>query len=362
MSALHTRAGQSGERVPRRDFGLDWLLLQRIYRLAKPYWVRHGAWRSWLVLGISCLLISAGVALGGWITFLSRDMTNALVAKDQSPFWAQFLLRSMAAAGRDILAIPTHFLRQLIALSSEQKGGEPGAAGRAADLPRKVAFGHRLIALRQDFAASVYVDLARAMLAQGDLPGAEQAFSRVDDNAGLSNVAALRAAAYAEVGRNCEALASYRLALQRDPDDVPTIVAASILRERQGQTGLAWEDDWRGLVGLLSRQPQLHDGLSEAAALDVAHYLPTLLEGVLLNWPDDGAVTVSDSGPGLDDEAHGSLFEPVVRRSAELGGYGLGLAIVKAVADLHGGTVRAGNREKGGAEFLISLHPVPAPG
>lgn len=182
-------------------------------------------------------------------------------------------------------------LRQLIALTSEQKGGAPGVASRASDLPRKIAFGRRLIALRQDFAASVYVDLARAMLAQGDLPGAELAFSMVDDNAGLTNVAALRAAAYAEVGRNDEALASYRLALLRDPDDAATIVAASILRESQGQTGLAWVDYWRGLVGLLSRQPLLSDGLSEAAALDATQYLPTLLEGVLLNWPADEATS-----------------------------------------------------------------------
>lgn len=110
MSNPHVAVGAAGERLPRRDFGLDWLLLQRIYRLAKPYWVRHGAWRSWLILGFSCLLIIAGVALGGWITFLSRDMTNALVEKHQNPFWAQFLLLSAVTFGRDILAIPTNYL------------------------------------------------------------------------------------------------------------------------------------------------------------------------------------------------------------------------------------------------------------
>ncbi|MCE4557943.1 tetratricopeptide repeat protein [Roseateles cellulosilyticus] len=176
-------------------------------------------------------------------------------------------------------------LRQLIALTSGQKAGEPGALPRAADLPRKIAFGRRLIALRQDFAAGVYVDLARALLAAGDLPGAERAFAMVDEGGGLTNLAALRAGAYAEAGRTDEALASYRLALLRDPDDQPTIVAASLLREREGQAMLAWHAYWRGLLSLLGRQPLLRDGLSESAALDATQYLPTLLEGALLNWP-----------------------------------------------------------------------------
>lgn len=103
-------ASAGPNRPSRRDFGLDWLLLQRIYRLARPYWVRHGAWKSWLVLAVSCGLIIGGVALGGWITYLSRDMTNALVEKHQNPFWSQFLLLSLVTFGRDLLTIPTDYL------------------------------------------------------------------------------------------------------------------------------------------------------------------------------------------------------------------------------------------------------------
>lgn len=177
-------------------------------------------------------------------------------------------------------------LRQLIALSSGQKG-QPGVLPRPADLARKVGYGRRLIALRQDFAASVYVDLAKAMLATGDPAGAERAFAMIDDGAGLTNVDALRAGAYAEVGRIDDAVASYRLALLRDPDDAATLVAASILQERQGQSAVAWQRYWQGLLGLVGRQPLTRDGLSESAALDATQYLPTLLEGVLLNWPRD---------------------------------------------------------------------------
>lgn len=78
---------------------------------------------------------------------------------------------------------------------------------------------------------------------------------------------------------------------------------------------------------------------------------------VLVGLQGDGTLTVSDSGPGLDDETRESLFEPFVRRSSERGGYGLGLAIVKAIVDLHGGTVRGENRDTRGSQFSICLRP-----
>ncbi|MCE4557953.1 ABC transporter ATP-binding protein/permease [Roseateles cellulosilyticus] len=108
---VHGRADAAvNGRVPRRDFRLDWLLLRRIYHIARPYWVRHGAWRSWLVLIFSCGLIVAGVALGGWVTYLSRDMTNALVGKQENPFWTVFALLAAVTFGRDLLNIPTNYL------------------------------------------------------------------------------------------------------------------------------------------------------------------------------------------------------------------------------------------------------------
>ena len=42
-------------------------------------------------------------------------------------------------------------------------------------------------------------------------------------------------------------------------------------------------------------------------------------------------------------------------RSRDAGGTGLGLSIVKHLVELHGGTVRAGNKPTGGAIFTIEL-------
>ena len=53
------------------------------------------------------------------------------------------------------------------------------------------------------------------------------------------------------------------------------------------------------------------------------------------------------------------VFEPFQRaeesRSREFGGSGLGLSIVKAIAEAHGGSVRAQARDGGGLEIIVAL-------
>lgn len=71
------------------------------------------------------------------------------------------------------------------------------------------------------------------------------------------------------------------------------------------------------------------------------------------------AVRVSDTGPGIPEEALPRVFDRFFRaeasRSRQSGGSGLGLAIVKALVELHGGMVEAKNRSSGGAEFRFLL-------
>ncbi|MEZ5462037.1 ATP-binding protein [Dokdonella sp.] len=64
-------------------------------------------------------------------------------------------------------------------------------------------------------------------------------------------------------------------------------------------------------------------------------------------------VSVADNGSGLPEGFGERWFEPYT--SSKSRGTGLGLAVVKKIAEEHGGSVRAAQREGGGAEFFMRL-------
>ena len=70
-------------------------------------------------------------------------------------------------------------------------------------------------------------------------------------------------------------------------------------------------------------------------------------------------ISVTDAGPGLDEEHLEHLFERFYRadpsRARASGGVGLGLAIVAAVAEAHGGTASASSRPGEGTTVAIAL-------
>jgi len=70
-------------------------------------------------------------------------------------------------------------------------------------------------------------------------------------------------------------------------------------------------------------------------------------------------ISVTDAGPGLDEEHLEHLFERFYRadpsRARASGGVGLGLAIVAAVAEAHGGTASASSRPGEGTTIAIAL-------
>jgi two-component system sensor histidine kinase MprB len=87
--------------------------------------------------------------------------------------------------------------------------------------------------------------------------------------------------------------------------------------------------------------------------------------GVVTVRLESGVLYVADQGPGIaaDDLPH--VFERFYRSSESrtMPGSGLGLSIVRAVAERHGGRVRAGAAPGGGAAFWFwvpSSHPEAA--
>lgn len=72
---------------------------------------------------------------------------------------------------------------------------------------------------------------------------------------------------------------------------------------------------------------------------------------------EQGTVTVSDRGRGIDANDTGRVFDRFYRADTARGlpGSGLGLAIVRDIAETHGGTVFAGARAGGGAAIGFSV-------
>lgn len=67
-------------------------------------------------------------------------------------------------------------------------------------------------------------------------------------------------------------------------------------------------------------------------------------------------LSVLDEGPGLSESDIDHIFEKFYRASdARPGGIGLGLSIVEGFVRAHGGSMRAANRESGGAEFTLTI-------
>ena len=66
-------------------------------------------------------------------------------------------------------------------------------------------------------------------------------------------------------------------------------------------------------------------------------------------------IDVHDDGPGIPESDRKRVFQPFTRlddsRTRASGGYGLGLSIVNRIAYWHGGRVRVGESELGGAKF-----------
>ena len=105
---------------------------------------------------------------------------------------------------------------------------------------------------------------------------------------------------------------------------------------------------------------QLFSNLIENA---IVHTPPgTRIEIALLTTPDGAMVKISDNGPGVPQEEHAKLFQPLYRRetSRSRPGYGLGLALVSAIAELHNAKVSTGAGDNGG--FSIQLLFPPASG
>ena len=148
--------------------------------------------------------------------------------------------------------------------------------------------------------------------------------------------------------------------LRRLPHDIRGTAqrALNLVDGRAKQQGVAMEADLPPLPVVTDGDPeQIHqvlvnlllnglEAMPDGGRLDLAIQRPT----------EDATIcriSVADSGAGIPAEILERVFEPFV--TSKESGTGLGLAISRRIVEEHGGTLRAMNRDVGGALFILEL-------
>ncbi len=147
----------------------------------------------------------------------------------------------------------------------------------------------------------------------------------------------------------------YRL----EPVDVGELVRVSLgpLRPRLADANVTVVDDLPADVVVRADREKLRQVLVNLIenALDALTTSPDGRHLALSAATENGTVTlrVSDSGPGVPDDALPRLFEPFF--SLKAGGTGLGLAIARRTIEAHGGRIAAEPVAPHGVTFRIDL-------
>ena len=154
--------------------------------------------------------------------------------------------------------------------------------------------------------------------------------------------------------------------LARRPVQLSEVVASAV--ERMGPAARH-----RGLDLKVDVQQGLPPVVGDAARLE--RVVVSLLDNAIKFTPPEGtvqvsaasndgrvAITVRDSGAGIDPEDLPRIFERFYKadRSRQGGGTGLGLAIVKHTVEAHGGSVAAESEPGRGSAFTIFVPASPA--
>jgi signal transduction histidine kinase len=85
------------------------------------------------------------------------------------------------------------------------------------------------------------------------------------------------------------------------------------------------------------------DAMSEGGALEM------ILEAL----PEGAQVRISDTGPGIPEEAQGRIFD--MHYTTKTTGTGIGLYLARAIVEAHGGEISVENRPGRGSEFRLRL-------
>ena len=159
-----------------------------------------------------------------------------------------------------------------------------------------------------------------------------------------------------------------KLQLNRSPVDLTTVVEAALdavrpaLDAKEIQIVKDIDPYIRIIVGDSDRLQQVVWNLLSNAA----KFTPKggQVELYLKQTPTNILIQVCDTGPGIDPDFLPYVFERFRQADGSTtrmhGGLGLGLAIVRHLVELHGGSIKAENRQEGQGAILTVNLPLPS--
>ncbi|KVN07004.1 hypothetical protein WT09_32780 [Burkholderia stagnalis] len=73
-----------------KDYSINRRFFKRLVNISRPYWTRAGAWRSWLALVVFIAFSLLEIVLGGKVSILTRQMSDAMVGRHELSYWRLF--------------------------------------------------------------------------------------------------------------------------------------------------------------------------------------------------------------------------------------------------------------------------------
>ena len=147
--------------------------------------------------------------------------------------------------------------------------------------------------------------------------------------------------------------------LEREPVELDDVVVEAVEAAKtvEPDRPIELETDRAVVTGDRERLRQIVDNLLANVRTHTPAAAPVRVSVRASNGTAE--IVVADTGPGLEPEQVAHVFERFYRvdasRARASGGVGLGLSIVSAVAEAHGGSVRAESEPGRGATFTIAL-------
>jgi two-component system sensor histidine kinase MprB len=141
--------------------------------------------------------------------------------------------------------------------------------------------------------------------------------------------------------------------IAREAVDMAEIVDRAVARVRRRASSLDFDvhtNSW-----WVTGEPHALERAVTNLLDNAAKWSPPL--GVVTVTLDEGTLMVADQGHGISEEDLPHVFDRFYRskESRTMPGSGLGLSIVRQVVERHGGSVRAGRWDDGGAAFWLEL-------